>query len=502
MKYTDFTPKIVSGEAFKEEEIRFNIRLDENVNFSENKMVFSKCIFHEDVIFENCNFKNSFEFIDCKFKKRLEFIRCISQLIDIRFISSEIEYLCLNNNTSFGVLEFENCLKCSFLIFYQPLFKQIILNKTVFSNHFQINDGYVENLHFCESIFECEVNINSIYIRNGWNIENCHFKKQLIYNSNEDSNSTINTFVLISTIFDDLFYLNGASKTIQKIEIQGSNQLVGRINFDCINIDLLTIEGVNERSNISFNQCNIEKIFFNRFNNYSTIIFSNIKALSDNSSIRIFESNLGKTSFYNFNFKSFKTISIESSLVSEIQTANIEWFTPNQFSTFTDTKNRKEVFRQLKFASEKQSNRIDALMFQAWEMNEYKNELISKEQFFGINRLILWLSQTNDFGQNWKKPIWILLLVTLVFYPFYVVGISENLSYLTPNFSLESFYTTLHELYNNFKIIPQLLDPTHSLSKITETDIKSFTYWIDYIYKTILVFLLFQTISAFRKLWK
>lgn len=141
-------------------------------------------------------------------------------------------------------------------------------------------------------------------------------------------------------------------------------------------------------------------------------------------------------------------------------------------------------------------------MFHAWEMNEYKNELISKEQFFGVNRLILWLSQTNDFGQNWKKPIWILLLVTLVFYPFYVVGISENLSYLTPNFSLESFYTTLHELYNNFKIIPQLLDPTHSLSKITETDIKSFTYWIDYIYKTILVFLLFQTISAFRKLWK
>ena len=53
MKYTDFIPKIVSGEAFKDEEIRFNIKLDENVNFSENILVFSKCIFHEDVIFEN-----------------------------------------------------------------------------------------------------------------------------------------------------------------------------------------------------------------------------------------------------------------------------------------------------------------------------------------------------------------------------------------------------------------------------------------------------------------
>jgi hypothetical protein len=307
-----------------------------------------------------------------------------------------------------------------------------------------------------------------------------------------------------SSIFDDFFDVFGASKTIQKIEIQGSNQLVGRINFDCINIDLLTIEGVNERSNISFNQCNIEKIFFNRFNNYSTFIFSNIKALSDNSSIRIFESNLGKTSFYNFNFKSFKNISIESSLVSEIQTANIEWFIPKQFSAFTNTKNRKEVFRQLKFASEKQSNKIEALMFQAWEMNEYKNELKSKEKFVGVNRLILWLSQTNDFGQNWKKPIWILMLVTLVFYPFYVVGISENLSYCTFNFSCKSVYFTLFELSNNLKIIPQLLDPTHSLNKICkqEINIKGFTYWIDYIYKTILVFLLFQTISAFRKLWK
>ena len=53
-------------------------------------------------------------------------------------------------------------------------------------------------------------------------------------------------------------------------------------------------------------------------------------------------------------------------------------------------------------------------------------------------------------------------------------------------------------------IIPQLLDPTHSLNKIevNSKNIKPITYWIDYLYKTTLTFFLFQTINAFRKLAK
>ena len=240
-------------------------------------------------------------------------------------------------------------------------------------------------------------------------------------------------------------------------------------------------------------------MLFDGCNNFSTLIFSNIKALGEETSIRIVESNLGKACFYNFNFNSFNIISIETSLVYEIQTANVVWFTPDKFSDFTDTKNRKEVFRQLKLSSEKQSNKIEALMFHAWEMNEYKKELKSIESFWGINRFILWISQTNDFGQNWKKPIWIFAFITLGFYPFFVVGITKNLSYCTINLSCHCLYNTLNELYCHLNIISQLLDTTHSLSKIVTEEIKGCTYWIDYFYTTILVFFIFQTISAFRK---
>jgi hypothetical protein len=164
----------------------------------------------------------------------------------------------------------------------------------------------------------------------------------------------------------------------------------------------------------------------------------------------------------------------------------------------------KEIYRQLKYALEKQGNRISSLRFKALEMKTYKQETFIKvkwyKRIFNVDRFVLWVGQSNDFGMNWLKPVLLAIGFSLLFHFLIIVGISDKLTY-SPNLSFQSIETTWNVYRENLSSLPQLMNPTHLLSRIypNNSNLNFNVHLLDYLLKVILAFFIFQTVSAFRK---
>jgi len=165
--------------------------------------------------------------------------------------------------------------------------------------------------------------------------------------------------------------------------------------------------------------------------------------------------------------------------------------------------NNKEVLRQLKHINDNSGNRIQSLYFKQLELKTYAKELWHTKTIFNKDRLILEFSRTNNFGQSWTKPTFILLLITSIFGAVMQIVNSPELS-ITPSFSLIDIKHTWQVIYSNIEIIPKLLNPTHKLENIINDQVNHpfALYSIDIIYKIVYAFFVFQIINAFRKFYK
>ena len=291
--------------------------------------------------------------------------------------------------------------------------------------------------------------------------------------------------------------------------INTSKQLEGALYFNSTNIVKAKISGDNYNSNIVFNHSNFNELIFDFFYNYSTLSIISAKSFGENSSLTMAHSNLGKTHLFNVFLNTFDKISIYNSVLTEIITANVKWFEDNRLNPEISVsqhtfEQRKEIYRQLKFALEKQGNRISSLRFKALEMKTFKQETFIKvkwyKRIFSVDRFVLWLGQTNNFGLNWFKPVLLAIGFSLFFHFLIIVGISDELSY-SFNFSCQSLETTWKTYRENLSSLPQLMNPTHLLSRIypNNTNLTFDVHLLDYLLKLILAFFIFQTVSAFRK---
>jgi hypothetical protein len=264
--------------------------------------------------------------------------------------------------------------------------------------------------------------------------------------------------------------------------------------------------------------------------------------------------------FFDFSFKSFKEIKIKNTYLSEIVPTNVEWFEDHQLAEI-ELKQKRELYRQLKLATEKQSDRVSALHFQAEEMTVHK-KIISNEKeprntkinpfntmwlivnilwlFFNFDcinfpkvlnysihfvwlsvnvgwlfvnkpfslinnknlndNFSLWTGKTNDFGQNWIKPTFLAFISTLVFYVFVIIAYSPNIQLALCQHEWNNFFS---ELYEHSKILAQMFNPTFSSKAIlNESYTSAWAYVLLEIHRIFLGFFIFQTINAFRKFFK
>jgi hypothetical protein len=162
---------------------------------------------------------------------------------------------------------------------------------------------------------------------------------------------------------------------------------------------------------------------------------------------------------------------------------------------------KKELYRQLKFAMERQGDQVSRLEFKRNELNCYRLELKQFGLFYKVSdQLILWLNQSNDYGFNWLKPSLLLFVFTLIIYILMAIGINPDINW---SFDPDNFESTIQNLNKGLYNYFTLLNPAHRITDlfldIDRSNFGSWFYFIDFLSRIIVSYLLFQTITAFRK---
>lgn len=409
-----------------------------------------------------------------------------------------------NNSTIKSKVRFQNIIATS-----------INFIKSNFEKDVHIWSGEIRSLVFNDGIFNDTIYISALPITDRLTISGTEFKKTMIftiYDSTNKLSGSIDKIYIASCKFGQRFIINGNSTVISDFDLILSTQLEGTLDFNHCELMNTTISGSNFKSNINFKYCNFKKLTLHFLYNYSTISIMSGKAYDKDSEITIADSNLGKMQFLNMFFDTFKKIDIYNSILTEIITTNVKWFNPENLNQLFaidsfEFSQKREVFRQLKYVLEKQGNKIESLKFKSLEIKLYKQEQFSQHKWWkrilNNDRFILWIGWTNDFGQNWIRPVILIISFVFVFYCLMVIGISDKLSFY-PNFTLESIKVTYSEIVKYIQSYPQLLNPVHVLDKVFP-DVKNFGFWIhsiDYMIRIFLAFFIFQIISAFRKFAK
>lgn len=185
--------------------------------------------------------------------------------------------------------------------------------------------------------------------------------------------------------------------------------------------------------------CSINSIIFNKVRNDKNLKLLNCKALKivgKESHFIITESNLGKAEFFQFDFSSYSEVNIINSVLIDCLFINTTW--ANNITTFwgdqmdnymkdrvrkksrissyltnsitcqetrQQLKDKREVFKQIKYALSKQGDQVNEQMFHAFEMDTY-NRILEWDYKSASTKIILYLSSiTSQYGQSLLRPI-------------------------------------------------------------------------------------------------
>ncbi len=385
------------------------------------------------------------------------------------------------------------------------------------------------------------------------------------FRSRGTSPNTIKSFYIANCNFSNGFFADIDVKDtfelkpiVHSIRVNASPTLKGNIVFRNIDVGLLELSNFNANADFVFENMWFNKIEITNFLNRAQIVFSNVRAsfttwfVVHNAKVRsrrmiavpiqieqpkmldlisegekltmsssemfVHATNLGDTQFFQTDFASFDRVIITNSIVSEISTSKCKWF-PNEKLGVLDiakikrkkgmteetrldfTLNNREVYRQLKLAMEKQGDRPLALEFQRREMWYYAQYITSAEKYNYKDRFILWLGQTNDYGQNWWKATWLSLISNFILYIPIALLTSTKLAHDKFATSLRDVRLSLSEIfYGRLYIYPQLLNPAHILDRIV--DVRSspgIIYFVDALNRIVIAYFIFQIVTAFRK---
>lgn len=316
---------------------------------------------------------------------------------------------------------------------------------------------------------------------------------------------------------------------IKEITFTYTSSSKGDIFFQSMQVENCYFVGINKESSIHFFDCSILKsLCFDELVNHGRIIFTGL-GLTKDTIISFDRTILGPAHFSAIDFNIPKISFLESD-ISQITWSAVQW--PLEIPSFykrpsiykaiywkkhfykrwlclhwTNISNQdnevifytnfRDFYRQLKLASDKMQDRVQSLAFLCAEMKAHEKVLKLTKKAFNLERIILFVGRSNDHGQNWWRPVWLALVFTALIYIPIAIGIDPNLSLSGNDQSL----STLEQIVSWHHIIPQLLNPVHSLDKMTPSPatIHPATFWLDYIHRIVMAFLIFQTVSAFRK---
>ncbi|SFE98027.1 hypothetical protein SAMN05518672_113133 [Chitinophaga sp. CF118] len=300
-----------------------------------------------------------------------------------------------------------------------------------------------KNYTFKDCVFEGDVKVLCKESMNFIRFLNCIFKKDLIINGKKFNSVIIEsdiegTLSIESGKFEKLVIgtdYKGKKHSIKFLHIDFSGSK-GIMLFRHLQINNLTLSGTNSKeSEASFFSVGVFVFNILHLSNEGKIRFSDLiwnDALNNEAyrSFYSFQSNLGKTEFFNFNFNCFQEIEFIQSVLIECVFINTVWprhyFKPDLKLNEDRLVELREEFRQLKFVLSKQGDSVREHEFHAFEMRtllllssrrlfNFRNNDIKRTHTWRQNLqnwvvlILSWLS--SNFGLSWLRPIFFILFV-------------------------------------------------------------------------------------------
>lgn len=477
---------------------------------------FIDCVIRESLIIDACELERGISIKSCTLDQNNENILTISNTSisqgGITIQDAIISILDLSDLKIEGVglriekSEVKNYLKCTSIVTNSGL----SFIKNIIHGHVHVWGGSASGLAFNYNKFLSDVSIQAIKNSSHFTSYRDDFDKFLVIDYDDVSSNVKgfhNKMSFNAAKFGTGLIVNGSNHLLEELIVSCSLNLTGTLQFNSCQIASVTISHDNHKASIVFNYSSFGRVNFDHFNNYGNLIFSSCKSISKaQSKFLVYNSNLGRTQFQNFFFNSFRDVEIIDSLVSNIEFSGMHWFDEKVLDAGDKTspwRRLREVFRQLKQASEKQNDKFQALKFQALELKAYKKEIEQEGKILSNDGIILWLGQTNDYGLNWHKPVWILVLVsTLLYFPM-VISASNKIIWM-PACNYSDLKATLNEFWDYSYLWPQLYNPARTLKHAFHdgATLGTGVYFWDMMQRIVLAFFLVQIISAFRKYFK
>ncbi len=250
-------------------------------------------------------------------------------------------------------------------------------------------------------------------------------------------------------------------------DLHFSMQCIEKIRISNSIIYKLSVNNASSKGELNISDCLINSLGFSGFRNNGVVKIIKCKAFAINqkcSHLTIENSNMGKAEFFQFNFASFDEINIRNSILYECEFVNTKWadnitsFSGDQADDYgidrvgkrilvnrkdkkysstislkmlKETKehleNKRDVYKQIKYALSKKGDFVNEQFFHGLEMREYSKTLSFFSKSF-FTKLTLKLSyQTSDFGQSLGRPIiWLLLGHSFLFaFVFFLNGFNQ-----------------------------------------------------------------------------
>jgi hypothetical protein len=496
-----------------------------NMNFNPN---------NDSISFNNCEFNDILDISDCKLEREIKLNEC-----------KKLAKLSLINNEASGIDILSSLVENIFAYSGNHLEGLINFNKSTINESLKLDGNYCTYLFLIDATFKSDVwiyggqatagiTLNRGIYEDSFKMEavnstgtltlvDTDFRKSsviLYHDAKNNTNGGCPKIYITSCRFTSGFLLQGHPKgraqIIESIEILSTNNLSGFLKVEGFNVNNLSLQGINSNCIISFELILVKSLKLLNYSNFSTTQFFGVEADGKkDSKLEIIDSFLGKTHFSTINFKTFYKIDIDRSILTEITATYVSWFNKEQIESsrlkisyysaqkigYEIAKNElnQEIFRQLKFAMEKQGDRIQYLKFRELEIESYRQVIKRKNNKLNQDRLILWLGLTNQHGQDWFRPVWMACISLFLFTLLIIISQSDQLKW-TVSLDFVSIKNTLIIYCNNLFIFWHLLNPTHNIDVLGK--IKGWTLFWDFLSRLFLAFFIYQTISAFRKFSK
>lgn len=552
-------PIIIDGKDFKKSHFYFlNIHFQSNVSFQNfnfgQGVIFELCEFSENLSFEDCTSfeeqlgsfsrrKESLGISRCKIFGSLSIDNCDlkngllihgfenepSSARSLKVDGGRINRSFSIENSSFEVsvgifrteifgygLRVENSKiggtlrispnKCKDLSF--------LGRSSIFKDNVFIHGQHLDSVVFNYGEFQGEISIETTSINKYLSIYGTTFQDSFNVSASESPNPPEFNNLEISiqdSQFNNGFIFTGKNSTTEKLNLNFSEKSSGVLDFRNTCFKEVNLKGINFNNSLFLRDCSYDKLTFSHFFNKALVSLNNNKVegkKGDFFALLIENSNLGNTEFYDFDFSVYQVVRIIDSRLDNVFANGVEWFRPDQLEvdeSELDPKKtlsqKREIYRQLKLAAEKQSDRIMALEFKAKEVETHRLALnLSKEK--KADRWAILAGKTNDHGQDWIKPLQAIILISFgFFFPLFIAADPEITFW--PDFSIDGLKLFGLKFSEHSKIIPQLFNPARRVSEMFDKIQYPFwVYFLDGFQRIVLAFFIFQIVSAFRKFVK